>query len=750
VHVLHAQFGLGRPLETPGAQAATVTSLLLIAQQVAGKAARDALFLSSFHASHLPTAMAAGAILSLAAAYWVSRLMARHAPASIMLLLCATSASGFTLEWALDLSAPRVAAVLVYLQTALFGPVIISTFWALINERFDPHTAKRAVARIAGGGTLGGVLGGLAAWRASSLVQPGTLLLFLAALNALAIVGTLLTRTRNDAEPAARTGAAGTASAETVSPFLVLRAEAFLRNLALLIALGAALSALLDYIFSAQAAAAFGKGQPLLSFFSLFWLAVGVLSFLLQISLGRVALEKLGLAVSIAVLPGIIILGGAFGLAMPGLISASLLRGAEAVQRNTLFRSAYELLYTPLPEERKRATKAFIDVGFDRLGTFVGSGIALIGLYAFARGQGSFLLGAVVVLAIATLPVARQIHLGYLAALQQGLRDGAKKLEVLHDRDAASRHSLAPQHLDREKLIERIEVMQPGGLTALLEATSAQPAGVEAPGRAREALNDPEALLSSARDVLFAKSERLQRALESLDARGPAVACAILLLAHAEHHERALQALRSSAASITGQLIDALLDPTMDFVVRRRLPRALNQCLTQRAADGLLLGIGDERFEVRYACGRALLRVSDGDPQLSISREKVMEAVRRELDSEKRMLEGTSAEFEEDPGADAESSLLDGLRRDRVTRSLEHVFTILSLHLEREPLRMAFRALYHEDTRYRGTALEYLDTVLPSEIREILWPYLGATAPLATARAAHELLADLARVGEVS
>jgi hypothetical protein len=34
----------GRPLETPGALAATITSMLLIAQQVAGKAARDALF----------------------------------------------------------------------------------------------------------------------------------------------------------------------------------------------------------------------------------------------------------------------------------------------------------------------------------------------------------------------------------------------------------------------------------------------------------------------------------------------------------------------------------------------------------------------------------------------------------------------------------------------------------------------------------------------------------------------------------
>ena len=162
------------------------------------------------------------------------------------------------------------------------------------------------------------------------------------------------------------------------------------------------------------------------------------------------------------------------------------------------------------------------------------------------------------------------------------------------------------------------------------------------------------------------------------------------------------------------------------------------------------MGIGDERFEVRYECGRALLRISDGSTEITISRDKVSEVIKRELDDEKRLLSGAGPQFEDDPSGDAESSLLEGLMRDRVTRSLEHVFTILSLHLEREPLRMAFRALYHEDTRYRGTALEYLDTVLPADVREILWPYLGAEAALPTARGARELLADLARVGDGS
>ena len=69
---------------------------------------------------------------------------------------------------------------------------------------------------------------------------------------------------------------------------------------------------------------------------------------------------------------------------------------------------------------------------------------------------------------------------------------------------------------------------------------------------------------------------------------------------------------------------------------------------------------------------------------------------------------------------------------------------MLCLFLEREPLRMAFRALHHDDRRYRGTALEYMETVLPSELRDAVWPLLGETAPLATARSAQDILADLA------
>jgi AAA family ATP:ADP antiporter len=714
-----------QPLETPGANWAAATSVVLIAQQVAGKAVRDALFLSSFHAHSLPFAMAGAAVLSLLAVVWLTRVMSRHSPARVLPILFALSACGFALEWGVGFVFPRVSAVLVYVHTALIGPALITTFWSLINERFDPHTAKRAVARIAGGGTLGGVLAGLATWRASTLVPLSFFVLFLAALNAIGVVGTLLTTARRGpvdrSSLPARTSSGGPAP---VSPFGELKKAPFLRNLGLLVGIGAATSTILDYIFSAQASLVIERGAPLLYFFSLFWLAVSVVSFLLQITLGRIALEKLGLAVSIAFLPGIIILGGALGLAVPGLMSAALLRGGEAVQRNTLFRSAYELLYTPLSEERKRATKALIDIGFDRAGTVFGSVVAFAMIYVFAAHAPSILLGVVVALALGTLPLARQLHVGYVSALQDSLRDGAAKLSLPPVEDAARP---TVELRDREKLIEQVE----------------KAAVNQEPGPALGALKQPRDVVAVVTALLSGDDASRKRELADLSG-ATAASCAILLLAHKTLHVDAVAALRKVAPAVTGQLLDALLDPAMDFVVRRRIPRVLSACLSQRAADGLLLGIGDERFEVRYQCGRALLRITDANTEIGISRERVIAAVQRELEVGKKVLESVANEdYDDEINPDEQTSLMEMLARDRVDRSLEHVFTILSLHLEREPLRMAFRALHHADAHHRGTALEYLETILPPEVRDGIWPYLGATAPL-RARPANEILAELA------
>jgi len=59
---------------------------------------------------------------------------------------------------------------------------------------------------------------------------------------------------------------------------------------------------------------------------------------------------------------------------------------------------------------------------------------------------------------------------------------------------------------------------------------------------------------------------------------------------------------------------------------------------------------------------------------------------------------------------------------------------------------VAFRGLYVDDALLRGTALEYLECVLPQEIRLRLWPFLEDSRPARrSTRSRDEIIADLLR-----
>jgi hypothetical protein len=83
---------------------------------------------------------------------------------------------------------------------------------------------------------------------------------------------------------------------------------------------------------------------------------------------------------------------------------------------------------------------------------------------------------------------------------------------------------------------------------------------------------------------------------------------------------------------------------------------------------------------------------------------------------------------------------------ERAGQSMAHVFTLLSLVLHREPLQVAFRGLHVDDPLLRGTALEYLESVLPQAVRSRLWPFLEDSRPAGrSTRSRDEIIADLLR-----
>jgi hypothetical protein len=118
----------------------------------------------------------------------------------------------------------------------------------------------------------------------------------------------------------------------------------------------------------------------------------------------------------------------------------------------------------------------------------------------------------------------------------------------------------------------------------------------------------------------------------------------------------------------------------------------------------------------------------------------VFEAARREIDF------GTSSHFHPD-ALDDEQSPAARASGASFPRGIEHIFSLLGLALDREALDLAIKALAGTDLKLRGTALEYLENVLPDSIRNELVSLLSREHPLPRAerRPSRELVEELKR-----
>jgi hypothetical protein len=674
--------------------AAALVAGLLVAQQVAGRALRDALFLSAYSVASLPGMMLASALVSVCGALAFAAALVRHSPVVVTRAVLALQALLLVAEWMLLASSPRLVAVVLYVQIALLGPGLLSSFWSAVNERFDPHTARRVVGTIGTGASLGGVAGGALAWAATRLLGAAALLpaLAIACVTALAVLPSLRATVVPD-EPSPSSGDGLLGGLRSLGRF------PYLTQLAAIVALGALSEALFDYLLKAGAAGTFAERETLARFFGLFYAGVALLTLAVQMTATGRALQTLGLSGTAAVQPAAVCLASVGGLAWPGLAAAATARGLGNALRDSLFRSAYELFYAPLPPWQKRRCKTLVDIAADKLGAIGGASIVIfVAAHSGAGGRVLWLLALVATACSALL--ARRLHRGYVAALEYSLRSGLVALEPDEILDSTTRLTLTRTALDRNALLAEISALH-GAPAPVPEA---------APG---------DSFLRLAGDLRSGAAERIRAALGSVgDIDASWVALLVPLLTRDDVLPEVLRVLRRAAPAATGQLVDALLDHRQPARVRRRIPRVLKASPTPRAIDGLLAGLAAPEFSVRRACALVLGWMRSRDPQLAMPATLVYAAVERELAAE-------AAE------GDAQ---------------LDHVFVLLSLVGQREPLRVSRWALREGgEPRIRGTALEYLEQILPEGVRRKLLQRLGADAVARPLRARNEIEDELQR-----
>ena len=678
------------------ASIAILTSIPMVAQLVAGRAVRDTLFLTEYDASYLPRVMLAAAALSLVSAISVGRLMPRWGPRGTAVLLASVNGGIFILEAALIDVAPHIIAVVTYIHVSVVGALVVSAFSSVVNERFDPLYAKTVVARVGTGAALGGVVGGVVALILSDAFALATVLYGLGAISALVAVGVWTvgksTQRQSPSDGQTRFGI------ETI------RRDPYLSRVALTVMLLGAVGVLVDYAMKAEADARYVDSASLLSFFAVFYMVTALLTFVMQAGVAKPLLQKVGLGGTMAVLPFAVALSAGLGAVWTRLWTSVLARGSQTVLSSSLFRSGYELLYTPIPPLKKRGTKALIDIACNRIGYAIGSIVLMLILVAASTTAiaTSWVLGLATIAALVAAWMVRQLQDGYVRELATSLRDGSITLQSDDIVDATTLHTLAETAavLNRHEILKKIEALGHDG---------------DHGSRQRDTWT---AQLS---DLLSDEPRRVLSVLtdESLSPRlaGPVID----LLGKDLYARPAYRALEGMSAQIMGQLIDAMLSTDSPVAIRRRIPRLLRKLEEPRAVRGLMEGLHDEEFDVRYRCGHALAELQRANRDLDFPKPAIIDAIGRELaldqgqQQHRDLREGVYPEMRNE---------IDALLDARKDRSLQHVFTLLSLTLDRDAIILSLRALSSQDENLRGTALEYLHNVLPDPIREPLWPRL--------------------------
>lgn len=677
---------------SPAAREAAVAAALMMAWQIAAKATRDGLFLAAYPATALPAMIGAAAVAAILMAVISAKLLRKFGPSRLIPAGFVCGALLHGAEWMLLPDYPRAVSAFLYIHVVAIGSVLLSGFWALANERFDPREARRRFGYITAAGTLGSLAGGVFAERVASLGSNEELLILLAALQLLCAAALFKFA---PARPTQRVP-------DAPSIPQVISGAPYLIGLAAFVLLAAMSASMLDYLFKTHSVAQFGKGPVLSRFFAIFYAATSVITFGVQMGLSRAWLKRFGPGKTVATLP-VVVAGASLGtLVLPG-VAIIATRAIELLLRGSLYRSGYELFYTPMPPEEKRSTKSVIDIAAERMGDGLAGATIQLLLVLPAAISGSVILGLTATLSGIAAWLAFRLDRAYVSVLEKGLVNNVVKI--------------APE--DAEDSVTRSIVLQTmsAPLRALhADVTAAIPAALP-----------PDPVLRRLADLRSGESLRIRSALMREDPLDPVLVPQVIqLLGSDDVAHAAYAALSRVKERIGGQLVDALTDETIRFQVRKRIPKLLSSCGGRTAWEGLYRQLRNDRFEIRVRCARALERIQQAhthndqpDAAHQLDRNAILEIVSMELTTARKFSGAQN---------DQQNLMVDEVFRERTSKSMAHIFTLLGLVLPAQPVRLAFRALRTEDAKLRGVALEYLDSVLPVALREQLSAHFEGSA----------------------
>ncbi len=334
-------------------------------------------FISALGADNLPYVQLTAGLLIGVAMHVYAGAIGRLPRRWVIPVTQASEVALLVLFWALFRIGGDWVSVAFYVLGLVLGILLISQFWTLANEIYDPRQARRLFGFIGGGASLGGAMG--AAVTAFAVEEVGTdnLLLVSAAVLSLC-VGIVTAIVKRHPFAADLTAVEGRGvGGEAIR---LLFGSRHLQIIALVIAFAALGATIIDQQLNMAAEASKGASDTdaITGFLAQVTFYLSVIGFVVQVGLtGRIH-RSLGLVFALLVLPVSLGATATIILLSGSLWAAAAARVIDTSLRYTLDKTTREVLFLPLPTAVKFRAKPFIDVTVDRFAKALGALLLLV------------------------------------------------------------------------------------------------------------------------------------------------------------------------------------------------------------------------------------------------------------------------------------------------------------------------------------------------------------------------------------
>jgi AAA family ATP:ADP antiporter len=280
--------------------------------------------------------------------------------------------------WLLFRSLPSTEDIWVgrifFVWTSVFNLFVVSIFWSLMADLFQPAQAKRLFGFVAVGGTGGAVAGSAAtAFLASRITPTNLLLLSVALLLLAAIAANRLMATAPEPEAGDTAGDDRPLGGGVLDGIRTVFASPYLLGIVGYMLLYTITATFLYFQQAEIVEASFAERAARTVFFARIDLAVNTLTVITQVFLTGRIVRRIGIALALAALPLFCVLGfAAVGLA-PTLMTIAVFQVLRRSGNYAVARPCREMLYTVIPREAKYKAKNFIDTFVYRVGDQVGA-----------------------------------------------------------------------------------------------------------------------------------------------------------------------------------------------------------------------------------------------------------------------------------------------------------------------------------------------------------------------------------------